>query len=278
MKKPILKAQITLDTFFKSQAREFFGSCGYLVETEHEMLKNPKKLDVLLIKQNTASLGFDIFDYFTPFNLVSYKSYGDALRTQDIYDLSIYTNLYLRENPKANYGNTTITLICSRTPRKFIREYKEYFAETCPGHFIGDYGMYKIHIINIETIRLSGPDGMFLSEFCRNIDRLSDQAEIKGSGFPKQIVDKLRKGTIMRLSIFEGKEDNMVPVADVTELMRPQLEKAWDDGIEEGKKEGKEEGRNEEKTQTAKRLKVAGVSLDIIIKATGLSEKELKKL
>ena len=124
--------------FFKSQAREFFGSCGYLVETGHEMLRNPKKLDVFLIKQNSASLKFDIFNYFTPFNLVSYKSYGDAPKIQDIYDLSIYTNLYLRENPKANYRNTTITLICSGTPRKFIREHKEYFTETCPGHFIGD--------------------------------------------------------------------------------------------------------------------------------------------
>ena len=66
----------------------------------------------------------------------------------------------------------------------------------------------------------------------------------------------------------------MVPVADVTELMRPQLEKAWDDGIEKGKKEGKKEGI----TQTARRLKTAGVSIDIIIKATGLSKEEFKKL
>ena len=66
----------------------------------------------------------------------------------------------------------------------------------------------------------------------------------------------------------------MVPVADVTELMRPQLEKAWDDGIEEGKKEGKKEGI----AQTARRFKAAGVSLDIIIKATGLSKEEIQKL
>ncbi len=230
------------------------------------MLKSPKRLDVLLIKQKTASVEFDIFNYFAPYNLISYKSYGDAVRAQDIYDLSIYTNLYLRENPDANYGNTTITLICSRTPRKFIREYKESFTEACSGHFIGNYGMYRIHIINIEIIRLSGPDGVFLSEFCRNIDRLSGQAEIKESGFPKQIVDKLLKGTIMRISIFEGKEDNMVPVADVTELMRPQLEKAWDDGMEKGK------------MQTAKNFKAAGADMKLIIKATGLSEAEIKKL
>ena len=152
------------------------------------MLKSPKRLDVLLIKQNTTSVEFDIFNYFVPYNLVSYKSYGDAVRTEDIYDLSIYTNLYLRETPKANYSNTTITLICSRTPRKFIREHKKYFIETCPGHFIGNYGMYKIHIINIEAIRLSGPDGVFLSEFCRDIDRLSDQSEIKESVSPNRLL------------------------------------------------------------------------------------------
>ena len=113
-----------------------------------------------------------------------------------------FLEISLCENPEANYSNTTITLICSRTPRKFIWEHKEYFTETCPGHFIGNYGMYKIHIINIETIRLSGPDGVFLSEFCRNIDRLSDQTEIKESGFPKQIIDKLLKGMLPSKKLF----------------------------------------------------------------------------
>ena len=134
--------------------------------------------------------------------------------------------------------------------------------------------MYKIHIINIEIIRLSGPDGVFLSEFCRSIDRLSGKTEIEESGFPKQIIDKLLKGIIMRLSIFEGKEDHMVPVADVTELMRPQLEKAWDDGIAKGKEEGKKDGI----TQTVKDFKAAGADMELIIKATGLSEEEIQKL
>ncbi len=58
----------------------------------------------------------------------------------------------------------------------------------------------------------------------------------------------------------------MGPVADVTELMRPQLEKAWDDGMEKGK------------TQTAKDFKAAGADMKLIIKATGLSEGEIKKL
>ena len=74
----------------------------------------------------------------------------------------------------------------------------------------------------------------------------------------------------MQLSIFEGKEDNMVPVADVTELMRPQLEQTWDDGMEKGIEKGK--------VQAAKDFKAAGADMKLITKATGLSEAEIKKL
>ncbi len=52
------------------------------------------------------------------------------------------------------------------------------------------------------------------------------------------------------------------------------LDESWNNGREKGREEGKEEGI----MQTAKGLKIAGVSLDIIIKATGLSEEEIQKL
>ena len=177
--KSLSKITVTLDTFFKQQAKEFFTSCGYRVEAEHEMLKMPKRLDVLVIKTDSAAVNFEIFSYFSQFNLISYKSHGDRVRTQDIYDLSTYTNLYLRENRKAHYGNTSITLICSSTPRKFITSHQEHFTEVSHGHFVGNYGMYKIHIVNIETIRLCGPDGAFLSEFCKDIDRLTRQGRYR---------------------------------------------------------------------------------------------------
>ena len=233
------RVTITFDAFFKLQAREFFGSCGYQVEAEHEMLKMPKRLDVLVIKTSASCVKFEIFDYFSQFNLISYKSYGDRVRFEDIYDTSIYTNLYLRENHEARYGNTTVTLICSSTPRKFIQQHKEFFEEVRPGHFIGNYGMYQIHIINIEAIQLGGPDGVFLSEFCRDIGRLADRREIEKCNLSSQIIDKLIRGVKMRMTVFEGKEEDMVPVADVTEIVRPQLEKAWNDGIEKGIKKGR---------------------------------------
>ncbi len=45
---------------------------------------------------------------------------------------------------------------------------------------------------------------------------------------------------------------------------------------EESFKEGEKEGRDEEKAQTAKRLKAAGADMELIVKATGLSEEEIQ--
>ena len=73
----------------------------------------------------------------------------------------------------------------------------------------------------------------------------------------------------MRMTVFEGKEEDMVPVADVTEIVRPQLEKAWNDGIEKGIEKG---------IETAKRMKAAGASMELISKSTGLSKQEIEKL
>ena len=70
----------------------------------------------------------------------------------------------------------------------------------------------------------------------------------------------------------------MVPVADVTEIVRPQLEQAWNSGIAKGKKEGMKEGKKEGLNQAAKGMKAANISIDIIRKSTGLTIREIKEL
>jgi len=46
----------------------------------------------------------------------------------------------------------------------------------------------------------------------------------------------------------------------------------------EGKKEGKEEGKKEEKLETAKRMLLDDISIEMVMKYTGLTEKEVKAL
>ena len=62
-------------------------------------------------------------------------------------------------------------------------------------------------------------------------------------------------------------------------------QKAWmdrqsqfDGYFKKGKAEGKVEGKAEGKVETARNLKSLGVSMDIIIKSTGLSFEEIAKL
>jgi len=59
-------------------------------------------------------------------------------------------------------------------------------------------------------------------------------------------------------------------------------EKCLEDGLEEGREEwrgeGGEEGLNEGKLQIARSVKLQGVSIDVIIKATGLSKSDIEEL
>jgi len=52
----------------------------------------------------------------------------------------------------------------------------------------------------------------------------------------------------------------------------------FDKGKLVGKKEGKEEGRKEGKLEVAKKALRKGMEIDLIVKFTGLSEKEIKEL
>jgi predicted transposase/invertase (TIGR01784 family) len=56
------------------------------------------------------------------------------------------------------------------------------------------------------------------------------------------------------------------------------VDTAFDEGKIEGKLEGKIEGKMEGKIEVAKALKLSGVSIEIIVQTTGLSENEINKL
>jgi flagellar biosynthesis/type III secretory pathway protein FliH len=94
----------------------------------------------------------------------------------------------------------------------------------------------------------------------------------------------------IRYSNFEKEipEDFPMPKvyeADITELVKPHYEKGLQEGLQQGIKEGLQKGLQEglekgefkAKIETAKKMKKEGISLDLIIKITGLSKKDLKK-
>jgi predicted transposase/invertase (TIGR01784 family) len=60
--------------------------------------------------------------------------------------------------------------------------------------------------------------------------------------------------------------------------MESLLKNPWvEEGIKKGKEIGLQEGKLEAKIETAKKLIQKGIDIKIIMEATGLSKKELKK-
>ena len=88
------------------------------------------------------------------------------------------------------------------------------------------------------------------------------------------------------IRLFEnGEEDNYKEIVRNTELAEAReeareqgLEQGIEQGIEQGLEQGREQGSKSKALDMAKNLKLAGISIDIIAKSSGLSIKEIENL
>ena len=158
---------ISLDEFFKYECKELFTALGCVVETDFELLKQPKRLDLLIIKKAKIKEKLIIFNYFSEYNLISYKSFRDNFGEADIRSLEVYHRSYLNLEKKAYAKNTTMTLIVSRKPAKFLKENRQFVSELSRGHYLIDYNLYQAHILNLEELSLEGIDGRSAVRICK---------------------------------------------------------------------------------------------------------------
>ena len=56
------------------------------------------------------------------------------------------------------------------------------------------------------------------------------------------------------------------------------LEKGMEKGLEKGREEGREEGEKKKAMEVARYLKSSGASMELIIGASGLTQKEIEEL
>ena len=147
--------------------------------TDFELLKQPKRLDLLIIKKAQIKARLIIFSYFLEYNLISYKSFRDNSGEVDIRSLEIYHRSYLNIEKGAHAGNSTMSLIVSQKPVKFLKENSQFVSEPSPGHYVVDYNLYKLHILNLEELSLDGIDGLLLSEFVKDASKIGNPKELK---------------------------------------------------------------------------------------------------
>lgn len=141
----------------------------------------------------------------------------------------------------------------------------------------------KLRFIFIELPSFNKEEEECQNDFERWIYVLKNMETLKRLPFKarKSVFEKLEKIVdIASLSKEERiKYDESIKVyRDNLVTIEYAEQKGMKEGLEKGRKEGIEKGRKEANQATARNLKKLGVSIPIIMDATGLSAEEIEKL
>ena len=271
---------LKFDEFFKRSAKFFFPLLNFRVETEHELYHLPKKLDVLVIEAGSTvkvRKEFSYFHYFNQYNLISFKSPTDNTRSHDFTDAIVYYNGYLSSKKEANHKNTTITLIVNVKPVKFLKENKSFIIELKPGHYIANYNLFKLHILDLTSLKFEGTDGKFLLSFATEKKLVEFEGLFKEffdnyAQKDKKIVDEIKKMLSTRINSFNtgiSFKDEIMPTlakADVREWAEPYFVKV------------REEAWEEKAVEDAKKMLLKNYPVNDVVEITGLSKRKVSLL
>ena len=98
-------------------------------ETEHQLSKEPLKMDMLVIKKEpAATIGNEIGKIFREHNILEFKSCTDKLSIDDYYKVIAYAALYKGLGRHVNEipaEEVTLTIIRESYPRELFRMLKE---------------------------------------------------------------------------------------------------------------------------------------------------------
>lgn len=289
-----MENKLTFDEFFKLMAKRFFSLFGYTVQTELELFKLPKRIDVVVLhtRRNQTKMmqqNFTVFDYFRGHNIISFKSFKDNFSQKDIFELVIYFLGYVNAEKTSKIENTTGTIIVTHLPQK-VRELNG-FRQIAPGKYVIAMGLFSLYLIHINELEMKSEDAYFLLAYGKS-ERLheylpklfSEKFKVQRN---KKLVDTLNELHHIRIQGYEDIEiwrDFMPQVleADITQWVKPHydkgLQRGLSQGLQRGRQEGRQEGQYQAKLESAKNFYKSGVSVDIISAATGLSKAELKKI
>ena len=94
---------------------------------------------------------------------------------------------------------------------------------------------------------------------------------------PKELRDKIFDKLFAEAEIAKFSRKELMEYEDSLKAYRD-IKNSLDTAIEKGREEGKAEGRMQEKYETARKMLSDGMSADIVMKYTGLSEEDVLKI
>lgn len=217
------------------------------------------------------------------YNIFEYKSPTDYISIDDYYKVKAYAYLYKALSEGANsidIAEMTLTLTSTKYPKKLV----EYLKDNGIEIIRKESGIYYIENTDIKTQliitrELSDEESEYLKllqfehknkdilskwiyEYINNIKNplYTVIMNVLTESNPNEILEVYRKMGIAKLS-----EDNRAFLMDV--MKKLELDKKL-----------REEGKIEGRIEAAKSLLQLGVNIEIIMKATDLSEEEIIKI
>jgi len=149
-------------------------------ESEHMLSSRPMQMDVLIIKKDRErQIQKNIGRIFRTYNIVEYKSPDDSLTIDDFYKIYGYTCFYKSDTGKADEiraEELTISLVCSRYPRKLLRYLQKEQHRTIERQEAGIYhipdGLFAIQLI--VTKQLPEESNLWLKSLTNNLESDKD--------------------------------------------------------------------------------------------------------
>jgi hypothetical protein len=142
------------DEAFKVFSKLFFEKgLKYQVHTDYELLKLPKRLDVVVIK-GALSLAkkLKFFSYFRQYNIISFKSFTDRLKKADLYDALIYAPAYAKNERLKNLKGITVTVISAYQRRGIVKELG--LKEVRGGVYEYEGGQHCLRLVVLNEVEL----------------------------------------------------------------------------------------------------------------------------
>lgn len=247
-------------------------------ESEHNLSKEPLRMDLLIIKKNTEEVSKnDIAKLFRKFNIIEYKSPGDSLTIDDFYKTLGYACLYKGLAGAVNSvpaQELTVSVFREQYPEKLVEMLKADGAtivQTAPGVYeVRDAGFFPAQIIATSQLAPIKHAGLkILSREAReeDIEIFLEEAQKETSPGERLNID-----AILQVSVSANRQtfDNLKRRnSDMCEALRSLMKDEIAEEVEKGKMEQAKE--------TAFNLSKMGMEIPAIAKAVNVAEDIVKK-
>lgn len=260
-----------------------------IFDTEHELNKQPLRIDVLVIKKDPdVHLESDIGALFRGHNIMEFKSEQDGLTIDDLFKTIGYGCLYKAYGPGVDGirpDDVTLTLVRRRKPKRLFQVLESY-GSLVESSALGVYriGGLQFPTQVIVTSELNPGDHIWfaslasdletsqLKELANTVAALSDKDERELADSVFEVVARANSDGVARLKeddemsrtlyeIMKPEIDEAIAKARLeaateaaTEAAAYAMEKGMEKGMERGMEKGLLEGRMEAVRATVERL------------------------